>query len=116
MYALKVEEQSRTVYYHYCSNTSNKVSGALGSFFSRGFYAVYSRPLLAVSFSASARPVYFAVPHSSVVADVGNSPEDVVKNSIENGATEKEVAALLINRPIYRRKEVSLAIFQIRKV
>lgn len=52
-------------------------------------------------------------PLTSVTVDVEKGAEDVFEVSIDEGATEKEIAVRPFNPQTYRQKEVQLTILQV---
>lgn len=102
----KTEEQSKTSLYLYTFDTSDGVPEMLGILYITGFDEGASHAVRAVSAPVSLMQASSAGTHSSVMADVESSAEEVVRAPIDDGVTGKEFAVRHFEPQTYRRKEV----------
>lgn len=92
---------------------SDEAFKTLNDFYTIGFYAWDSRAVRAVNFLASLSLASFRGRHSSEMADVDSSAEDVFKDSIDDSVTRKKVSIRLLGPRTYGEEDVLLAIFQV---
>lgn len=87
-----------------------------GDFYIYGLYTWDSLAMRSVSLSAGSELSLSACTHSSVVANVERSAEDVTEALTEEVHTEKEVAVRFFHPQTYRSDELFLTIFHVEEV